>query len=286
MQHPIAKGRAQALSLSIQVLKQVRSRIPPDRVKNDVDWIFYVWQLNRLTRYAQENTGGRWDIENAQRKLAESVDPTRLPNVAGHSWHTGIICHELASRHFPEVDAGRRAILGLKHDMMELITGDESPIDENGKSLGSHVYSPDKILAKDEAERAAISWYLDRFYPDEGRAREENDLLEALACTTIEAMFVKGIDRMVPTVEMLGFMQRGYTDGHLSQCITHLYSALCYFPPILPYYREMEERMIVKTAERRKVPVEQVRAVLITDVDYQEACLTVDEIQKTLETAP
>ena len=286
MQHPIAKSRPEALTRTNLVLAAVRSRIPPDRVKDDVDWIFYVWQLNRVTRYAQENTGGRWDIENAQRKLAESVDPTRLPNVAGHSWHTGIICLEIAQRHFPEVDAHRAGILGLKHDMMELITGDESPIDAHGKSLGSHVYAPDKILAKDEAERAAIAWYLDRFFPGEGRDREERDLTEALRCQTLEAMFVKAIDRMVPTVEMLGFMQRGYVDGHLCQCITHMYSTLSHFPPLLPYYVEMEERMITKTAEWRKVPDADVRARMTAETDYAEMALTRDEIKKRLEAAP
>lgn len=227
-------------------------------VEQDIDVILWSVRLASIRRYFHQPF---WKDESTDAEYANRVESyPRLESVAEHSWHVADIVLLLAP-HFPAVNISRCAQLAILHDKLEIITGDLSPVDRSGTGASTHAFNEQKQVVKLMSEEEALELYLRRLRPS-ARELQRNALLEILAGTTLEARFVKAVDKL----QALGFIllkkDGDFKDKHLTFSLRYAQKITLIFPPLRPYYEGLRRRLIGSVAERRGVGIDEIESLL------------------------
>lgn len=235
-----------------------RPEASPEDIRRDVDAILASFKLHAVRRFMHQRF---WEEETQAAEFAAQIEPDpRLESVAEHSWHVADSVLMLCG-HFRFVDEANALRLAILHDKMEIYVGDHNPVGRDGTGRSTHAFNEDRRWTKERAEEAAVHAYLERLRPalQPSHARAFN---EALQGRSIDARFVKGVDKLAA----LGFVvhkKRGaMLDKHLLFTMRYSEKAIEYFPPLEYHYKEMRYRLIRALARNRHIKVRDVEQMI------------------------
>lgn len=255
---------SESARMSVEDLKDVelsvgnRALLPQTDIDRDIDVILWSVRLASIRRYFHQPF---WREETADAEYAARIESyPRLESVAEHSWHVADIVLLLAP-HFPDLNVSRCVQLAILHDKLEIITGDLSPVDRSGTGASTHAFNEHKQVAKMVSEEEALELYLRRLRPST-REFQKNALLEILGGATLEARFVKAVDKL----QALGFVflkkNGDFKDKHLSFTLRYAEKITSTFPHLRPYYEELRRRLIESVAKYRGVGIAEIESLL------------------------
>jgi 5'-deoxynucleotidase YfbR-like HD superfamily hydrolase len=235
-----------------------RPQTSPDDIRRDVDAILASFKLHSVRRFMHQRF---WEEETQAAEFAAQIEPDpRLESVAEHSWHVADAVLTL-SGHFRFIDEANALRLAILHDKMEIYVGDHDPVGRDGTGRSTHAFNEDRRWIKERAEEAAVDSYLERLRPSlqPSHARVFN---EALQGRSVDARFVKAVDKLAA----LGFVvhkKRGaMLDKHLLFTVRYSEKATEYFPPLEHHYQEMRFRLIRALAKNRHIKVSDVEQLI------------------------
>ena len=163
-----------------------------------------------------------WRIEGARAAVATWIERHRpLENVADHSWKVADACMLL--QHLVVLDDPRRvAALAVLHDKLEMLTGDWSAIDADGTGESTHAFNPAVARVRSLDELRALDSYLGHL-PRAARDYQRDLLREMIDCSSKEARFVYGVDKLMAIVFAL--QKKGSRIHPVDLAFTRRYSA-------------------------------------------------------------
>src|ERR1019366_7084798 len=206
----------------------------------DIDALLASFELQLVRRYFHQV---HWAMESREACFADRAEPgLKLENVAAHSWHVADATIMIAP-HFPFLDAGKAATLAVLHDKLEMFTGDFDPVGFDGRGTYSHAFHPDKQNRKTEAEVSALMVYLLKLR-ESIRSSQREIFLDIIHGRTIEALFVKSIDKLQALAYVYKKKAGNITDEHLALSIRYSRKAIEYFPEIQNHYTVMLDRLL------------------------------------------
>jgi len=175
--------------LSQSLTCKTQSTVPLHEVRQDIDQVYRLFDLERTIRFFGQRY---WESESR----FESARPgqLQLENVAAHSFQVANTVMLLGHR-FPDLNIGRAIELALVHDQLEMLTGDKDPVGRFGDGSDTHAFSENQRRAKTSEEVAALKEFTKNLAPN-ADARYHELITEALAEKTLEAKFVKAIDKL------------------------------------------------------------------------------------------
>ena len=125
----------------------------------------------------------------------------------------------------------------------------------DGKGLKTHAFNETSRFTKDTNERIAIEKYTNR-YGGTASTSYENALDEILIGNSIEAKFVKAIDKLQSFAYVI-FMKKGnMIDSHVKFTLRYAEKIMLFFPWLDKYYHELNRRLIKDIAKSRNIDVE------------------------------
>jgi 5'-deoxynucleotidase YfbR-like HD superfamily hydrolase len=228
------------------------------KVDRDVQAIVWAMGLHNVRRYFHQRF---WEEETRASEFAARIEPfPRLESVAEHSWHLAYICTLLAPRH-PDLDQVKTLRIAALHDILEIISGDDSPIGRDGTGRTTHAFNQEVARQRAAAEELALNKYLERLPPD--AVEEQRTLLsEYRDALSQEAKFVKSIDKLQTLVFVLLKKQGDMEDKHLRFTISYSEKGISYFPPLEDHFRNLQHRILEQAAACRRTSVAELRSEL------------------------
>lgn len=136
-------------------------------------------------------------------------------SVADHSWSVALLAWTLAGER-NDLDRDRVLLLGLLHDLPEVLAGDVTPFDaqrdEAGRIPAEHfstppAYSETERVLKRERERRALEEML-KGLPDSLSREIQEAWQEYEAVKTPEAHFVKQVDKLETVIQAMSYLDR------------------------------------------------------------------------------
>jgi len=156
--------------------------------------------------------------------------------------------------HFPSLNVDHCIRLAILHDKMEISIGDKNPVGKSGTGESTHAFDVGQQAAKEEMERRAINAYTSRLRPS--AADEQADLLfELLEGRTVDARFVKAVDKLQSLAFVMIKKGGDMQDKHLRFTLKYSEKAPAYFPDLQAHYAELKSRLMTRVARRRKMSV-------------------------------
>jgi len=122
-------------------------------------------------------------IKFAQVKRAPRYNDVHRENDAEHSFMLALTANELASEHYASMNAAKVTQLAIFHDIVEIEKGD----------VHTFKFTPEQMAEKHIAEQAVLEKLL-RTLP----RHTANLVLEYEEQQTVEARFVKAVDKLLP----------------------------------------------------------------------------------------
>ncbi|WP_186766720.1 HD domain-containing protein [Puniceibacterium confluentis] len=218
------------------ILKTSSSVAPPE-VRQDVDQIYKLFDLERTVRFFGQRY---WESESR----FESARPgqLQLENVAAHSFQVANSVMLLGNR-FPDIDISRAVELAIVHDQLEMITGDKDPVGKYGDGSDTHAFNSSERDAKSNEEAAALKYFVRNL--DQNAAAMYVDLMtEVTAEKTLEARFVKAVDKL----QALAFVRvkkvGDIGPSHLSFTIRYSREGLKKFPELQLHFSLILEDLL------------------------------------------
>jgi len=227
-------------------------------VDRDVQAIVWAMGLHNIRRYFHQRF---WEEETRASEFAARIEPfPRLESVAEHSWHLAYICMLLAPRH-PDLDQTKVLQIATVHDILEIISGDDSPIGRDGTGRTTHAFNQEVAQQRAAAEELVLAQYLERMPPDSVHEQRKllNDYRDVLSQ---EAKFVKSVDKL-QTLVFVFLKKRGeMEDKHLRFTLSYSEKGISYFPPLEDHFRNLQNRILEQAAQRRHMSVDELRTQL------------------------
>ena len=246
------------MPLSSLTLVPSPSPIDPADVKRDITAMLWSMKLCSIRRYFHQRF---WEKETAEAEHASRIEPfPRLETVADHSWHVADTVLLLGG-HFPSLNVDRCIRLAILHDKMEISIGDKNPVGKSGTGESTHAFNFNSQAAKEASERAAIERYVSRMRPS--AAQDQRDLLiEVLEGRTIDARFVKGVDKLQALAFVTAKKRGVMVDKHLRFTLKYSEKAVMYFPDLRAHYEELKSRLMALVALKRGVSISELERLL------------------------
>lgn len=133
----------------------------------------------------------------------------RYESVADHTWRLGMLVLMFAGKLAQEIDLEKALKMVLVHDLPEIITGDGSPIGEDGTGNTTYAFDAEKAHEKHAGEKeAAIQLFSG--LPEEVGKEFYNIWLEYDLQTSFEAKVIKSLDKIEALLQV-----SQYRHGHL-----------------------------------------------------------------------
>ncbi len=229
-------------------------------VDRDVQAIVWAMGLHNVRRYFHQRF---WEEETRASEFAARIEPfPRLESVAEHSWHLAYICTLLAPRH-PDLDQAKVLRTAALHDILEIISGDDSPIGRDGTGRATHAFNQEAARQRAAAEDLALAKYLERLPTD--AVEEQRTLLnEYREALSLEAKFVKSIDKLQTLVFVLLKKRGDMEDKHLRFTISYSEKGISYFPQLEDHFRNLQNRILEQAAAYRRASVAELRIQLFS----------------------
>jgi 5'-deoxynucleotidase YfbR-like HD superfamily hydrolase len=219
-----------------------------ENIQRDVDVIIWSMRLQQIRRFSHQRF---WEMETRDSEYAAKIEPYPLESVADHTWHITDSILILAD-YCPEIDLRRALEIAVVHDKMEIIIDDWNPIGRDGTGKKTHAFNAARKSQKDEAERDAIKVYLTKLRPAL-RASHEALLLEALECVTMEARFVKAVDKLQALAFVYSKKNGDMQDRHVIFSLKYSQQACYLCPALAMHFNELRRRLICSIAKRRNI---------------------------------
>ena len=237
---------------------EFRLETTQDNVRQDVDALLNSLRLYEVRRFMHQRF---WEEETKAAEYAAQIEAgPRLESVAEHSWHVADAVLLLAS-HFPFVDEFNALRLAILHDKMEIFIGDRSPVGRDGTGRLTHAFNPDARWDKERDEESAISKYLEGLRPS-CRPDHAHSLHEILHGRSIDARFVKAVDKLAGLAFVVTKKRGAMLDKHLFFTLRYSEKAVEYFPPLELHYIELRRRLIRSLAKRREARVSDIEQMI------------------------
>lgn len=237
---------------------QFRLETSKDNVRHDVDSLLTSLRLHEVRRFMHQRF---WEEETKAAEYAAQIEPSpRLETAAEHSWHVADAVMLLAS-HFPFVDEFNALRMAILHDKMEIYIGDRSPLGRDGTGRSTHAFNADSRWDKDRAEEVAISKYIRGLRPS-SRPDQAHSLHEILHGRTIDARFVKAVDKLAGLAFVVTKKRGAMLDKHLFFTLRYSEKAVEYFPPLEMHYTELRKRLIHSLAKHRDTRVSDIEQMI------------------------
>jgi putative hydrolase of HD superfamily len=149
-------------------------------------------------------------IKFAQVERAPRYDNEHKENDAEHSYMLALVANELAATYYPTLDAGKVTQFAIVHDLIETVTGD----------VTTFQFTPEQMADKQQVEHAALQKLMDSLPTHTAQLLYSYENQQ-----TIEARFVKAVDKLLPVVvDILGagkkVMQEEYGVSTIAQLKT------------------------------------------------------------------
>ncbi len=81
--------------------------------------------------------------------------PSRYESVADHTWRLAVMLLIFSQDFQKKIDLQKALTMALIHDIPEILTGDASPLGEDGTGKNSHAYNPQEAEKKHKKEKKA-----------------------------------------------------------------------------------------------------------------------------------
>jgi putative hydrolase of HD superfamily len=230
-------------------------RDAPDAVRRQVELIVWSIKLHNVRRYFHQRF---WEDETRASEFASRIEPLpRLESVSEHSWHVSYIASLIAPR-FESLSLEKVLKHCILHDLLEIATGDKSPIGRDGTGLKTHAFNDEVARARAYVEEKAIATYENLLPP--AVAREHGELLrDYLHARTPEALFVKSVDKLQTLAFIIEKKAGDMDDKHVHFTLRYSEKGVAYFPQLTPYFQELQHRLIEKVAKRRAISKRELR---------------------------
>ncbi len=215
-------------------------------VRREVDLILWSMKLHnvRHQRFLEEETRAS--------EFAARIEPLpRLESVSEHSWHIGYIANLIAPR-FEFLDLKTVLQHCILHDLLEIMTGDHSPIGRDGTGTSTHAFNEDVARIRSGVEERAIGDY-ESFLPPELACGQGVVLRDYANARTPEALFVKSVDKLQTLAYVIGKKGGEMHDKHVHFTLRYSEKGVGYFPELAPYFHELQGRLIETIAKRRAI---------------------------------
>lgn len=138
----------------------------------------------------------------------------RYESVADHTWRLGMFVLMFANKLSQKIDLEKALKLVLVHDLPEIITGDGSPIGEDGTGQTTYAFSAEKAHEKHENEKKA-ALQLFSGLPDD-MAKDFYELwLEYDLQSSYEAKIVKSLDKLEALLQVTQYRNGQYFEKHI-----------------------------------------------------------------------
>lgn len=138
----------------------------------------------------------------------------RYESVADHSWRLGMLVLMFSDKLSQKLDLEKALKLVLIHDLPEIITGDGSPIGEDGTGQTSYAFNAEKASEKHEQEKKAAKQLFSGL-PDD-MAQDFYELwLEYDLQSSYEAKVVKSLDKLEALLQVIQYRDGQYFQKHL-----------------------------------------------------------------------
>lgn len=210
-----------------------------DSIDRDIDLLLWSANLATMPRFYDQPF---WEEEGAAYRTAMAYEGNiRLESVADHSWKVADAIIILADR-FKEVNYLRCIELAIIHDKLELFTDDLSPIDEEGTGLSTHAFNEDLAKQKTKGELHALELYLEMLRPEQ-RKYHRDLYLELINTSSIEAQFVRGVDKLVSLIYVIQRKNHKLLLQHYRFTIAYAAKSYQYFNALRPYYTNLVSRL-------------------------------------------
>ncbi len=214
--------------------------------------------LQTIVRYLGQHY---WGQESAHARAADQVEPgLKLENVAAHSWQVADAALLLAP-HFPELRVERVVQLAILHDKLEMITGDFDPVGSDGRGTDSHAFNPIAQSHKRVTELRALESYLNGIR-EPSRSVQRELLLDAIDGTSVEARFVKAVDKLQALIYVIEKKKGSMSDEHVDFSIRYSGKAIEYFPGLIAHCRILFRDLLRSVAAHRDICVSDVEVRL------------------------
>lgn len=237
---------------------EFRPEASPEDVRRDIDAMLASFKLHAVRRFMHQRF---WEEETQAAEFAAQIEPDpRLESVAEHSWHVADAVLMLCG-HFRFVDETNALRLAVLHDKMEIYVGDHDPVGRDGTGRSTHAFNEDRRWVKERAEEAAVHSYLERLRPSlqPSHARVFN---EALQARSVDARFVKAVDKLAALAFVVHKKRGVMLDKHLLFTVRYSEKAIEYFPPLEFHYKEMRSRLIQALAKSRHIKLSDIEQMI------------------------
>lgn len=230
----------------------------PKDVDRDVDVIVWAMGLHNIRRYFHQRF---WEEETRASEFAARIESfPRLESVAEHSWHLAYICMLLAPRQ-SDLDQAKVLRIATVHDILEIISGDVSPIGRDGTGRATHAFNQQVAQQRAAAEELALAKYLERVPLDSMRA--QRDLIDDYRDGgSPEAKFVKSVDKLQTLVFVLLKKGGDMEDKHIRFTLNYSEKGISYFPPLEDHFRNLQHRILQQVAAFRQLTAAELRMQL------------------------
>ncbi len=203
--------------------------------------------LQTIVRYLGQR---HWDEETAHAIAGDQAEPgLKLENVAAHSWQVADAALLLAPQ-FPELSIARTVQLAVVHDKLEMITGDFDPVGSDGRGTDSHAFDTGAQRRKRAAELSALDDYL-KGVREPSRRLQRELLLDAIEGTSIEARFVKAVDKLQALIYVIEKKKGSMSDDHVDFSIRYTGKAIGFFPGLATHCRILFKELLHSVAVHR-----------------------------------
>jgi len=226
--------------------------INPKIVKNDVDLILWSFRLQLIHRYSHQRF---WERETIELEHCQRISgKVFVENVAAHSWH---VCDTamLLQPHFPHLQMEKLLRLGILHDKLEIITGDDSPQGKDGKGQNTYAYNQEKRFQRMRKEGDALSDYINKL-PSHCQKGQKEDLLELHDLSSEEALFIKAIDKLQVLAFLYHRKDGQFVDSHLKFTLSYTSKCIEYFEGLEFHFKEIRMRLLKQVAKSRGISLD------------------------------
>jgi putative hydrolase of HD superfamily len=228
----------------------------------DVQAMLCSLRLQTIRRYFDQQ---HWTTETALARAADEVESgLKLENVAAHSWHVADAALLIGPR-FPSLQLDRVVKIAILHDKLELITGDRDPVGEDGQGNTSHAFNAEARQQKLLDELGALECYLSNIGAP-AKTLQQDLLLDSIHGRSIEAKFVKAIDKLQALIFVIEKKRGDLSDEHIAFSLRYSSKAVEYYPSISVHYGVLIRLFLKTISDRRGSNEKTVLAALSSNI--------------------
>lgn len=171
-------------------------------MKKFFDFVTLLGKLKKIERY------------KGQFYWKKYPQPARWESVADHTWRLGVLVLLIANRLSKTFDLGKALTMTIVHDVPEIITGDDSPVGEDGTGKNTYVSDAKIAAARQKQERKAAQKLFGVLTPDSSKMLFKA-WLEYDEQKSFEAKVVKSLDKIEAMMQVLEYSGGNLFEEHL-----------------------------------------------------------------------